>query len=288
MTAWRMSCTPSATMPPGRIETLTTAVGGSDLLAFAYTVNRIGQRTALAESYGVVGRSIAYGYDGLGRLTSEAETPGNTRAYTYDRVGNRTSVTANGATESATYNAANQRDGWSYDAAGNLLSYGHGDTYQYDALHRLTSAKGGAITYAYNGDGVLVRETAGGSTTHYTQDLAAPLSQVLSDGSSTYLYGMDRLATVSPAGRTWHLHDALGSVRQTLDDAGVPVYASGLGFTPFGLPQSGALPEPFGFTGELHHDDLVYLRARWYDPGSGTFTSVDPFDGFERMPYSLH
>jgi RHS repeat-associated protein len=47
-------------------------------------------------------------------------------------------------------------------------------------------------------------------------------------------------------------------------------------------------PAPFGFTGELHHDDLVYLRARWYDPGSGTFTSVDPFDGFERMPYSLH
>jgi hypothetical protein len=32
----------------------------------------------------------------------------------------------------------------------------------------------------------------------------------------------------------------------------------------------------------------VYLRARWYDAASGTFTSVDPFDGFERMPYSLH
>jgi RHS repeat-associated protein len=77
-------------------------------------------------------------------------------------------------------------------------------------------------------------------------------------------------------------------VRQTLDDAGVPRSASGLSFTPFGVPQSGATPEPFGFTGELHHDDLVYLRARWYDPGSGTFTSVDLFDGFERMPYSLH
>jgi RHS repeat-associated protein len=75
---------------------------------------------------------------------------------------------------------------------------------------------------------------------------------------------------------------------QTLDDAGTALTASGLSFSPFGLPQSGATPEPFGFTGELHHNDLVYLRARWYDPGSGTFTSVDPFDGFQRMPYSLH
>jgi RHS repeat-associated protein len=62
----------------------------------------------------------------------------------------------------------------------------------------------------------------------------------------------------------------------------------GLAYTPFGLPQSGALPEPFGFTGELHSNDLVYLRARWYDPASGTFASRDPFDGFERLPYSLH
>jgi RHS repeat-associated protein len=54
------------------------------------------------------------------------------------------------------------------------------------------------------------------------------------------------------------------------------------------VPASGATPEPFGFTGELHHDDLVYLRARWYDAASGTFTSHDPFAGFERMPYSLH
>jgi hypothetical protein len=38
-------------------------------------------------------------------------------------------------------------------------------------------------------------------------------------------------------------------VRQTLDDAGVPAYASGLGYSPFGLPQSGAQPAPFGFTG---------------------------------------
>ena len=53
------------------------------------------------------------------------------------------------------------------------------------------------------------------------------------------------------------------------------------------MPQ-GDLLGPFGFTGELHHGDQVYLRARWYHPGSGTFPSRDPFAGFPEMPYSLH
>jgi RHS repeat-associated protein len=272
----------------GRIDDLRTAVGGSDVLGFDYTVNRAGQRTQVVETISGVDRTSSYGYDGLGRLTSAVEDLGNTFSYGYDRVGNRVSETANGATQSHTYNAANQRNGWSYDAAGNLLSDGHGDAYSYDALNRLTSTHNGAISYAYNGDGVLVRETAGGSTTHYAQDLAAPLSQVLSDGTSTYLYGMDRLATVNAAGRTWHLHDALGSVRMTLDDSGVPVSASGQSYSPFGVPQSGAMPAPFGFTGELHSNDLVYLRARWYDAGAGVFTSRDAWEGCLRTPYSLH
>ena len=76
----------------------------------------------------------------------------------------------------------------------------------------------------------------------------------ISGGSedATYLYGLQRLAAVDDAGvRTWELHDALGSVRQTLDDMGDPIAASGMAFTPFGVPQSGAMPQPFGFTGEV-------------------------------------
>ncbi|NJL33329.1 MAG: hypothetical protein HC893_05055 [Chloroflexaceae bacterium] len=33
---------------------------------------------------------------------------------------------------------------------------------------------------------------------------------------------------------------------------------------------------------------LVYLRARWYHPQSGTLTRRDPFGGFAEQPYSLH
>ncbi|NJL34055.1 MAG: hypothetical protein HC893_09550, partial [Chloroflexaceae bacterium] len=64
-----------------------------------------------------------------------------------------------------------------------------------------------------------------------------------------------------------------GSVRQVLDEAGQPLVGSELTYTPFGIPQSGAQPALFGFTGEVQSIEtgLVYLRARWYDPASGTF-----------------
>ncbi|HEY3231835.1 MAG TPA: hypothetical protein VGJ87_21575, partial [Roseiflexaceae bacterium] len=93
---------------------------------------------------------------------------------------------------------------------------------------------------------------ANGTTTRYTQDLAAPLSQVLqAQGSTTtkYLYGLDRLASVAGSARTWYAADALGSVRRTLSDTGTPLGI--VNYDPWGAPQAGATPPTFGFTGEL-------------------------------------
>ena len=64
-------------------------------------------------------RSISYDYDGLQRLVSATESPGTTQTYAYDLAGNRTGVWVNGTqTQSLSYNAANQVDGWSYEAVG--------------------------------------------------------------------------------------------------------------------------------------------------------------------------
>jgi RHS repeat-associated protein len=108
------------------------------------------------------------------------------------------------------------------------------------------------------------------------------LSQVLSDGTDTYVYGHARLRAL---GGPWYVGDALGSVRQTLDDAGGVL--GSMQYDPWGVPTAGT-PQPFGFTGELHHQGQVYLRARWYAPGQGRFVSENPFAGFPEMPYSLH
>ncbi|NTV62195.1 MAG: hypothetical protein HGA65_01490, partial [Oscillochloris sp.] len=53
-------------------------------------------------------------------------------------------------------------------------------------------------------------------------------------------------------------------------------------------PQGSSIA-PFGFTGELQDGaGQVYLRARWYTPVSGTFTSRDSFVGWPEQPYSLN
>ncbi|NTV99996.1 MAG: RHS repeat-associated core domain-containing protein [Oscillochloris sp.] len=58
-------------------------------------------------------------------------------------------------------------------------------------------------------------------------------------------------------------------------------------YDPWGVPVSGRIAL-FGFTGEVQDDQgMVYLRARWYTPASGTFTSRDSFVGWPEQPYSL-
>jgi hypothetical protein len=118
-------------------------------------------------------------------------------------------------------------------------------------------------TNVYNGDGVLVQS----GVTTYIQDLALPLSQVLQtrqDITTTdYLYGQQRLAADDGSDRTWYIHDALGSVRQTLDDSSAVL--GSVTYDPWGQVERGSV-STFGFTGELQDDQgMVYLRARWYN-----------------------
>jgi RHS repeat-associated protein len=227
-----------------------------------------------------VTRVVHYTYDGLLRLIGVETNIGDDYTYSYDLVGNRTGVWVNDVrTVTQSFNAVNQVVGWTYDEAGNLLDDGT-NTYIYDALNRLVEQNG--VPNRYNGDGVLIST---GSIT-YTQDLAQSLSQVLQidDGTVTnYFYGNERLASSNDE---WYVTDALGSVRQTVDDS-----AQVLQFTqydPWGNVESGSI-NTFGFTGELQGEDgLTYLRARWYNPNHGTFISRDPFSGFDNNPYSQH
>lgn len=239
-------------------------------------------------------RVTSYAYDGLRRLTGAADSTGTTSAYSYDLVGNRTDAWVNGApVEHHDYDAANQVVGWQYDAAGNLLSDGTA-SYTYDALNRTLSISGNKEqrAYRYNGDGTLIAQTADGVETHYTQDLAAPLSQVLQTTQNgqtvSELYGLNRLAAMNGNTRIWYGSDGLGSVRLTLDDLGAPLTTHW--YDPWGTTQGSASSAPFGFTGELQDSatGLVYLRDRWYHAGHGTLTSQDPLAGDVNQPYSLH
>jgi hypothetical protein len=120
----------------------------------------------------------------------------------------------------------------------------------------------------------LVGQTANGTTTTYTQDLASAQSQILAatTGITTtdYLYGQDiaPLAALSGTIRTWYGIDGQGSVRQSLDDSGTVLGVQN--YDPFGQIEAGtSLTGPFGYTGELQ-DSVTgqeYPRARCYQPG---------------------
>ena len=127
-----------------------------------------------------------------------------------------------------------------------------------------------------------------GVTTNYTLDLAAGLTQVLDDGTNTYLYGNGR---ISQAGSTteYFLGDALGSVRQLTDSAGAVTLIQS--YAPYGeVTQSvGASQTSYAFTGEATDaNGLTYLRARYYDPQDGRFISKDTWAGDYNRPITLN
>ena len=167
-------------------------------------------------------------------------------------------------------------------------------SYTYTHANRLTQVVSGTLTteFVYNGAGDRVARTVDGVTTSYVLDPAAGLTQVLQEttaGQTTsYVYGADLLAQYDSGTWAYHLNDGLGSVRQLADPAGQVV--ASYSFSPFGVPLGESGGEPYGFTGEQWDASvgLVYLRARYYEPGTGRFISRDPVPGHVHAPRSQH
>jgi len=92
---------------------------------------------------------------------------------------------------------------------------------------------------------------------------------------------------------TLYLTDALGSPVAEMDASGNVTYQAD--YRPYGQQQMGAAQDGPGYTGHVNDPDtgLVYMQARYYDPGTGRFLSVDPVGpspgdvfGFNRYDYT--
>jgi hypothetical protein len=239
--------------------------------------------------------TINYVYDPLYRLTEANYSTGDYYHYTYDTVGNRlTQETLIGSvplTTSYVYDAANRLTSvdsvpYTWDNNGNLLNDGV-NNYTYDAANQLTAMSGpfGSSTFAYNGMGDRLSQNG----VNYTLDLNSGLTQVLSDGTNQYLYGVGRISQVNTTTlitdivplRDYFLTDALGSVRQLTDSQGEVTRVNA--YEPYGsVSQSaGNGTSPVAYTGEqvdvsggrkapynyfLHHDGLFpdHLFPKWH------------------------
>ncbi len=136
---------------------------------------------------------IDYHYDSLGRLLEADYADGSNYHYTYDKVGNRKTETTMAGSTTYVYDDANRLVSvigvsYTWDDNGNLLFNGI-NQYTYDSANRSISVTGpsGTVSYAYDGLGDRLQETVNGVTTTFTMDLASSLTQVLDDGTNTYV-----------------------------------------------------------------------------------------------------
>ena len=237
---------------------------------------------------------ISYTYDRLERLTGTTGASG-VRGYTYDPVGNRLTK-VEGATTTSVYDRADRltavgATSVAVDAAGNLVAKG-ADTFAFDAANRLTGATvaGTNEAYAYDGDGTRVsRQVGTGPVTRYVSDVNAPLPIVVDDGSRTYIYGLGLAYSVTASGIEVYHTDRLGSVRELTNGAGAVTATYRTDEWGIGTQATGSSSQPFGYTGEPRDGTgLTYLRARYYDPSIGLFTSRDPWPGSAAAPGTLN
>jgi RHS repeat-associated protein len=142
---------------------------------FTYTYDRDGNVLTKSNQLDVA-FSEQYSYDGFNQLTSFSRNNGHSQSWALDALGNWTSVTTDGSTQTRTANAQNQYTSVSgggvtptYDNNGNLTTDPtNGHTYVYDAWNRLVAVQNGGNTltsYTYDAQGRRITETSSGTQT---------------------------------------------------------------------------------------------------------------------------
>lgn len=302
---------------------------GGQAMSDTFTPDEDGFVAAIAFKRGGANyASVTYSRDGANQLKSEVRTglPGlasQTYTYTdleqlkgvgsatnrYDPADNLTHLTTSGQGSSMAYDRANEpcwfialdrsnacnnpppgATVFSYDNRGNRIA-GAG-SYGYDQANRLTSSPG--ATYTYNGDGLRMSKTVGGTPHAFVWDVSGAVPVLLKDGATSYVYDDNGLPLEQLTGTTplFYHHDQLGSTRALTNAAGTVVGA--YSYYPYGalaFAQFGSVTTPLGFAGQYTDNGVgetgfQYLRSRYYDPATGQFFTRDPAVAQTRAAYA--
>jgi RHS repeat-associated protein len=242
-------------------------------------------------------QAITYAYDAVGNRTAKSvvtPTGAETTAYSYDandRLTSEVLTTATGSTVPTSY---------TWDGNGNMASKttpSEYTSYVFDADNRLIEVRRGpnqatAVTvasYGYDADGQRVRKTTPVGTTDFLIDPTTAWPQVVLESRGTervaYVWG-DSLRQQARGGQgtlfgnpsedLTPLHGHLGSTIAAVDRLGSVVeFVEHDSFGAINVTQPKLAHQ---FAGEYLDSitALTYLRARWYSPLTGTFTSADP------------
>ncbi|MFC4005817.1 RHS repeat-associated core domain-containing protein [Nonomuraea purpurea] len=224
-----------------------------------------------------------YAYDHTGRLTSWTAPGGAVTAYEWDAAGNRTKAgdktftydernrltTGDGTDYTytprgtlSTSTTAGATTNYTFDAFDRLIADGD-SLYSYDALNRVASRIRGTDkqTFAYSGLGndlAAITDSSGTVQARYARDVGGGLLSLQEDtgpaaAALTDLHG-DLVATFTTTLQTSTAYDPFGAV----------------------TAQTGVKTQ-LGYQGEYTDPETgkVNMHARWYQPGTGAFTSRD-------------
>jgi RHS repeat-associated protein len=278
---------------------------------FGYGRNANGNVTAATDRLAGVRR--AYTYDTLGRLTSDQASNRTGTAWTYDAAGNIQTARPTGAatqvycydsghTEllviaagsctsqqgtSFQYNADGARTGATDLATGSSIA-----TYSYNQENELVGlTRGGTnASYTYDGDGLRMSKTVNGASQTFAWDVNQDTPQIIQDSSMRYITGPDGLPVEqidSNNNVQYFVLDHLGSTRALLNSDGS--IAGTYTYSTFGAVTShtGSATTPLTFAGQYAdtESNLGYANARYYDPSSQSFLTVDPLLDATLDPY---
>lgn len=217
----------------------------------------------------------SFSYDGSSSRLSQATVDGVTQSYSYDGRGNRTGLSSSTGTASYSWSKSN-------------------------TLKSVELSPTKTVSYGYDAAGLLSsRSVSGDPTEHFSWDtVSGSAPELIEDSDFDYIYGADSTPFLqidkSTGEKTYLYGDERGSVVLATAEDGSALWNRsydeyGSKFTQTTAPGvTGAAQTRFGFAGEYLDPDtgLYNLRARWYDPKSASFLSVDPALLITGEPYS--
>ena len=215
------------------------------------------------------GTKTTYTYNALNQLVKENDT-----VYKYDDAGNLISTTSSGKSAAYTYNAENK-------------------------LIRATVQEGNNVSveeYEYDYAGNRTVKKSENDYTYYLNDVSGSLTQVLAELDSNgnekcyYTRGIEIISQERSGNISYYLTDGHGSVRQLADSTGAvtDTYV----YDAWGnlISSTGTTENSYLYCGEQLDSTtgLYYLRARYMNPTTGMFISMDTYQGTIFDPTSLH
>lgn len=277
----------------GELSEISMNRGEEVLASMTYTRDAIGQITKAVETGFPEVPEYTWGYDAKDRLTKS-----NGTTFGYDAANNVTKISST----TYEYDEADQIESASnasfeFNEVGQRVkqtpSGGSATTYSYDQAGNLTAIDSPTIdnTFEYDGTGLRIKETKDASTYKMVWDSTPGLPLMLRLGNDYYVYGPDGLPLeeITSGSVDYLHHDQLGSTRVLTNSSGELTGTYRYGPNGAFWKHTGSAGTLMGFAGQQRMraaTQLIYLRARTYDPVTAQFLSPDPLAAISGETYA--